>query len=194
MEELQGNSNASKRVEKEKLAPVTTNVTVKKESAVSKIGKKFIAEDAKSAGAYVFESVVVPTIQKLITDGVKTFIDWIIYGRSGGTTTRGGVSHVSYSSYYDKPKPTPQQTTRPSVYTVNEIIFDNRGDAEQVLLRLKEAVQRYGMVSVSDVYDLIDQQCEYTARKYGWRDLSTAEVIRKANGYIITFPKVVPLD
>ena len=61
-------------------------------------------------------------------------------------------------------------------------------------MRLKEAVERYGMVSVVDFYDCISQPSKYTDQKYGWRDLSSATVIRVNGGYSIQFPKVVPLD
>ena len=89
----------------------------------------------------------------------------------------------------------PQPTiSAPSVIAINEVIFNDRGEAEEVLLRLREIFNRYGVVSVSEFYELIDKSCDFTANKYGWRDLSNASVIHKGSRYCISFPKISPIE
>ena len=199
MEKLKGNSIASKAdnepLDNKKVTPVTNQVTVKKQNELCKFGKKLFTEDAKSAGEYVVNDVVVPNIKKLIVDIVKNAIDFFIYGgKSGGNNS--GIRNVSYQNYYTgRPSTTTQSTyNKPNIYAINDVVFNDRGEAEAVLMRLKEAVERYGMVSVVDFYDCISQPSKYTDQKYGWRDLSSATVIRVNGGYSIQFPKVVPLD
>lgn len=198
MSEFIGNSNASKIQDDNKnISPVTSNVVVKKQSEISKVGKKLFAEDAKSVGSHVLDNVVIPSIQKIISDCVKNAIDWLIYGVKGTSSNSSGIRNVSYASYYDKNRSqssNPQPVNRPSVYAINDVIFNERGDAEEVLLRLKELVDRYGMASVGEFYEHINQKSDYTSQKYGWRDLSSAAVIRRGNGYSIQFPKIVPLE
>lgn len=199
MSEFIGNSNASKMQEENKnISPVTSNVVVKKQSEISKVGKKLFAEDAKSVGNHVLDNVVIPSIQKIISDCVKNAIDWLIYGVKGTSSNNSGIRNVSYASYYDRNRnqsSSPQTVVnRPSVYAINDVIFNERGDAEEVLLRLKELVDRYGMASVGEFYEHINQKSDYTSQKYGWRDLSTATVIRRGAGYSIQFPKIVTLE
>lgn len=203
MSDYIGNSNASKRLAAEassqqdkKIEPVTANVTVKKETAVKKFGRKLISEDAKSVGSHVLDNVIVPSIQKLLVDSVKNAVDWLIYGKRG-TTTNSGIRGISYSSYFDKNRQTqqsPAPISRPSIYSVNEVIFDDRGEAEEVLLRMREAIDKYSMVSVGDFYEMICQKSEFTSQKYGWRDLKDAVVVRRGAGYAINFPKIEPLS
>ena len=181
--------------------PVTTNVVVKKESEAKRIGKKFFSEDAKTVGSHVVESVVIPSLQKLLSDAVKGAIDWLIYG-SKGNKNSSGVGTISYGSYYNRSgyiNPTPVYTNpmlnnKPTLYAVNDIIIADRGEAEEVLLRMKESINSYGMVSVGDFYDLVGQRANFTDQKWGWFDLRTADIIRGEGGFCIRFPKVQPIE
>lgn len=199
MEEFKGNSNASKKKESEEkqLKPVTSNVVVKQESEVKKMAKQFFNDNAKNVGTHVVTDVLIPGMQKLVSDMIKNAIDWILWGTSKKSSGSSGVGNVSYSSYYNRTPATgysqPQQT-RNDIYSVNDVTFNDRGEAEQVLASMKEQIVRYGMVSVSDFYDLISYKSNYTDNKYGWRDLSQAEVIRFRDGFSIRFPKIVPLE
>ena len=199
MEEFKGNPQSTKKdKEKKDISPVTSNVIVKKENELSKFKKQFFAEDAKSVKGHIFLNVVVPGLQRLMTDIVKNGIDWMIYGTKGGSRTTGGARNISYTSYYDrnraKPRTASPTRTKPSLYSLNEVIFPDRGEAEQTLLRLEENVDRYGMVSAADFYDLINQKHSYTDNKYGWKSLETAEVVRNHDGYSIKFPTIKPIE
>lgn len=199
-EKFKGNSNASKEQIAQPSKAITTNVVVKN-SADKKPEKRFFAEDARTVGSHVVNSVVVPSLQKLLSDGVKSAIDWLIYGSRGGPKSTTGVGTVSYSRFYNNPSPmytqpsyVNPQVQRSNVYAVNDILFNDRGEAEEVLLRMKESVQRYGSVSVADFYDLIGQRSAFTDNKYGWYDLNMCDIIRDGSGYSIRFPRVQPLD
>lgn len=197
MDSLKGNSNASKKPEERNIKPITEQVNVRKESEAKKLKRQFFSEDAKTVKGHVFSTVIIPGIQRLISDIVKNGIDWMIYGTKT-PTGRSGIGNVSYSNYYDRQRgaPTIPSSTynRPNAYAVNEVSFFDRGEAEEVLLQLREQVDRYGMVSVADFYDMISQKHNYTDQKYGWRDLRTAEVIRVKDGYSIKFPKITPIE
>lgn len=205
MEEFKSNSNASKEANNEtisKNAPVTTSVTAIDKKKFS-FGK-FFAADAKTVGEHVVESILIPSLQKLLSDSVKGAVDWFIYGAKGKTSSNSGPGTVSYSRYYqalgnqlyyqNNSQPINPQTTRPGVYSVGEFKFEDRGDAETVLMRMNEAIGRYGMVSVADFYDFIGQRCSFTDQKYGWYDLRAAQVIRYDDGFCIQFPKAQPIE
>ena len=205
MEEFKGNSNASKvNLHESNVKPVTTNVVIKKEGEATKFRKRFFAEDAKTVGGHVVESVVIPSLQKLLSDAVKGAIDWLIYGSKGNrsaTNTFNGISYTNYwnrglnnSPVYSNPMVGNNQASQTAVFAVNNVIFPERAQAEEVLLRMKEAIFNYGMVSVADFVDLIGQRCPFTDQKWGWRDLSGADVIRVNDGFSIRFPKVIPIE
>lgn len=198
MDNFKGNSNATKKpAEREKLKAITKNVVVKKESEFKKFKNNFFAEDVKTVKGQVFMDVIIPGIQRLFTDSVKTWVDILVYGaRTRNKDSR--VGNISYSSYYDRNRPEynkiPQATYNKNVFNFNEVVLFDRGEIEQVLMSLREQIDRYGMVSVADFYDTIGQSAPYTANKYGWRDLSDAEIDRVRDGYSINFPKATILE
>ena len=203
MEDFKGNPDISENSvqRSSNIKPVTTNVIVKKDSESKRLGKRFFSEDAKTVGSHVVDSVIVPSLQKLLSDGVKSAIDWLIWG-SKGSVNKTGVGTISYGSYYNRsglvnPTPTytnPMITSKPTLYTVNDIIIADRGEAEEVLLRMKESINSYGMVSVGDFYDLVGQRANFTDQKWGWFDLRTADIIRVDSGFCIRFPRVQPIE
>ena len=79
-------------------------------------------------------------------------------------------------------------------FNYDDITFATRGDAESVLMRMDELIDVYGSACVADFYDLAGVTGNYTDNKYGWIDLQSATVIRMRDGYIIKFPKVMPLN
>ena len=71
--------------------------------------------------------------------------------------------------------------------------METSGEAEEVLSRMDELIDTYGVVSVADLYDLIGKSCEYTDNKYGWTNIRNAEPIRVYNGYMLKLPKALPI-
>ncbi len=203
MEDFKGNPDMPEKVNPKQsfMKPVTTNVVVKKESESKHLGKKFFSEDAKTVGNYVAESVIIPSLQKLVSDIIKGGIDYLIYG-SKGSRSQTGIGTISYGSYYNRsgyvnPSPVysnPMISNKPTLYSVNDIVIADRGEAEEVLLRMKESIISYGMVSVGDFYDLVGQRANFTDQKWGWFDLRTADIIRVDGGFCIRFPKVQPIE
>jgi len=206
MEDFKGNSNASKSTaapaEKRVITPVTTNVTEKKATGVGKFRKRMFSEDAGSVGESVVSDVIIPKVQGLIVDACKYMIDFIFYGKTGANNAsrRSGIGTVSYSNYYRGNGTQMQQIPmtayqRPNtVYQIKDIMFNERAEAEEVILAMQDTIARYGSVTVGDFYDMIGQHGTYTDLKYGWRDLNQTAPVRYGGGWRIDFPKVIPLD
>lgn len=198
MEDFKGNSYASKEEPiAEKSEPVVTNVTVKKQSDIAKFGRSIISEDASNVGKKILSDIVVPNIKKFITDVGTNFINWIVYGVKGAPTNKtsiNGLSRISYDSMYSRSVNNAQPVQKATLFMLDEVQFDELGDAELVVLKLKEKIARYGMVSAGEFYDMVGQPSVFTAQKYGWRDLSTATIGRKNDKYIINFPRLSQLE
>lgn len=203
MENFKGNSNISKKPEERRVAePVTSDVKIKTASTAS----KFFAQDIKTTARGVTNDIMIPGIKNLIVNVLKKAVDYLFLGRSAPSnngytnysSSFGVARNVTYSNMvgqpYGAPKPAPVNATRASIYAVNDVLFTERGDAEEVLSQMIALIQRYGMVSVLDFYDLIGQKCNPTENKYGWKDLSTAIVSRSYEGYKIDFPRIIALE
>ena len=169
-------------------------VKTKPKSGMSKITDIFISEDAANVKSYIVMDVLVPAVKKAISDIVRDGIDMILYGESRGRRSSTSSSYVSYRDYSrsdDRDRFRDSRTR--SGYNHDDIILESRGEAEEVLTRMDELIDTYGVVSVADLYDLIGKSCEYTDNKYGWTNIRNAEPIRVRDGYMLKLPKALPI-
>lgn len=201
MENYKPNSHKSKEqqepVPEKKLEKVVQGkVTTKKKSEVSKLADIFVPGDVANVKSYVIMDVFVPAVKKAISDIVTNGIDMILYGESGRTRKNGPASKVSYSQYYDRDRVRrDREPVAPRAnYSYNDILLDNRGEAEEVLARMDELVATYGMVSVADLNDLVGITGNYTDNNYGWTNIKSAYVQRVRDGYLLKLPRAIPID
>jgi hypothetical protein len=190
--EDQNRSAPEKKVEK----VIAGTVKSKKKSEIRKFTDVFISEDIDNVKSYILLDVLIPAIKKAISDIVTNGIDMILYGETGKTKSNSTASKVSYRSYYDgRNGRRDYSAIRTKIsYNYDDIILDNRGEAEDVLSRMDELISTYGLVSVADLYDLVGVTGNYTDNKYGWTNIRSASVIRVRDGYMLKLPKALPLD
>jgi len=190
--EDQKGSVPEKKVEK----VIAGTAKSKKKSDIRKFTDVFVSEDVNNVKSYILLEVLVPAIKKAISDIVTNGIDMLLYGETGKTKSNSTASKVSYRSYYDERNGRRDYSTvhTKTGYNYDDIILDNRGEAEEVLSRMDELISTYGLVSVADLYDLVGITGNYTDNKYGWTDIRSASVIRVRDGYMIKLPKALPLN
>lgn len=195
MGEYKSNSHKSKERQNEPIPEkkvekvISGSAKSKKKSGLQKITNVFVPEDVKS---YIFEDIVVPAIKDIILDAVKA-----VLGVNGSSRGKGSTaSKVSYRKYYDDRERRDYSgvTRTRSGYEYDDVIIENRGEAEDVLSRMDELISTYGLVSVADFYDLVGISGNYTDNKYGWTDIRSASVVRVRDGYMIKLPKALPLN
>ena len=179
-----------KRVEK----VVTGKVITKKEGFFTRMFKGLISEDAKDVKSYVFGDVLIPAIKKAISDIVTDGIDIILYGESRGKRGRSTADRVSYRNYYDRSDSYRRPAPSYNDYSYDNIILETRGEAEEVLARMDELMDTYGLVRVADLKDLVGITGTYTDNKYGWTNIRSAEVVRVRDGFTIKMPRAVVID
>ena len=200
-EEYVSNSHKSKESQTKELTDkkvgkvVRGKVKTKPKSGMSKFTDVFISEDAANVKSYIVMDVLIPAVKKAISDIVRDGIDMILYGESKGRKNSSSSSYVSYRDYSrsDDRDRFRDSRTRPSGYNHDDIILESRGEAEEVLTRMDELIETYGVVSVADLYDLIGKTCEYTDNKYGWSNIRNAEPIHVRDGYMLKLPKALPI-
>lgn len=188
-------SQSQSLIEKKKVEKVVHGkVRTKPKSGISKISEIFISEDAANVKSYIVMDVLVPAVKKAISDIVREGIDMILYGESRGSKSSTNSSYVSYRDYFRSDDRDRFRESRSRTgYNHDDIVLETRGEAEEVLSRMDELIDTYGVVSVADMYDLIGKSCEYTDNKYGWTNIRNAEPIRVRDGYMLKLPKALPI-
>lgn len=202
MGEYASNSNKSKELAENEQAKkiekvVQGNTRVKKKSDVRKLFDVFVPEDTLSVKNYILHDVVIPSIK----NAISSVVDIVLFGEVRRSRKKGdGTSRASYGSYYESERDRRREYAAPkprNVFGYDMIEYDTRGDAERVLAAMDDALERYGYVSVLDIYDLSDiSDVPHSADKYGWTDLTGTRVSRQRNGsYIIDIPRrPLPFD
>lgn len=192
-EEQKNAATEEKRVQKVVKSPVKT-----KKNEVRKFADIFISEDIASVKSYIFMDVLVPAIKKAVYDIVTNGIDMFLYGGTGKGKSNASGTKVSYRNYYDQKNNTgyrgSENTRSRNGFEYDDIIFNNRGEAEAVKQQMQATIDRYGVVTVADLYDMVDLSAPYTSQKYGWMNVSGAVADRTRDGYVLRLPRAVPID
>ena len=78
-----------------------------------------------------------------------------------------------------------------------EIVFEHRNNALVALSNLEDIFDRYGVVSVGDLYDEAAIKCDYTCSRFGWKnydDIHNAKIVKAKGGYMIDLPEPVEFE
>lgn len=210
MEEYKSNSNKSReKVDKQlpneepKITKVINGTAkTKKKSGVQKFADVFIAEDISNVKSYILNDIIIPTVKRALYDSFTDGLDMILNGATGQRYRKRDGSRYSYdkaysrASYQRDSRSESSNRTRSGGFDYDIILYNNRGDAERVLMELEELISIYHIASVQDLYSASDLSCPYTYNNYGWTDLRSAEVIRARDddGYYIKLPKALPIN
>ena len=204
MNEFKSNSHKAKEEnlpDKKKVEKVIKgDVKTKKKSSSQKLAEVFISEDITNVRSYIFSDVLIPALKDTLYEAVTSGLSMLLGGEGGsiGFNRSSSKSKESYNKYYKSSSRTGSTSTRSgqnSRYKYDDILFDSRGEAEEVLDVLTGLIEEYGMVSLLDFHDAVGVPSNYTDDKYGWCDLRTAAIAgNRSSGYIIKMPRIMPLD
>lgn len=183
---------------KKKVEKVTAGtVKTKKKSAAPKIADMFLSEDAGNVGQYLLTGltdVLVPAVKRAVVDIVVDSVNMIFFGEKGGKRPSTGASYVSYNRFSGSESSHNRTEARGYAgYSYADIYLESRADADEVLSAMDDLVDRYGQVTVADLYDLVGKSGTYTDNYYGWTSLRTAEAVRTRDGWRLKLPKALSL-
>lgn len=200
------NSNKYREEQKQKqstpvdkqIQKVAKSATKTKTNEVRKLADIFISEDVSNVKSYIFMDVIVPAVKKAIYDVVTNGIDMFLYGGSGKGKSSSNSSKVSYRNYYERKDSGGYRSSDNNVsrnaLDYEDIVFATRGEAEAAKQQMIDLIERYGMVTVGDLYEMADLTPPYTAQSYCWTDIHNAETQRVRDGYILKLPKARPIE
>lgn len=183
-----GTSQPERKVEK----VVTGNVKQKKPTNAKKLAELLFPEDLTSIGDYILTDVIIPNITKAVEDIVCNSIH-MLFGRPTNSEKKSTAARVSYRDCYGDDRKRYSQPRATRSYSYDDIVFETRGDAEEVLYRMEELLDRFEVVSVADLFDMAGISCNYTDNKYGWTNLGGAKVERVSDGYVIRLPRATTI-
>lgn len=193
MDEYKPNSRLSKNkdkngeVKKAKLEKIVTG-TVKSKKKNGFLGM-FFSGDLMDIKDYILQDVIIPAIKNTIEDSVSMMLN----GGTRKNSRKPTSSRISYRSYYEREENDRERYRKDHGYSCNDVILESRTEAEEVIARLDELIDVYGMASVADLYDLVGISGQYTDNKYGWTDVRSATHVRVRDGYLLKMPRAKPL-
>jgi hypothetical protein len=198
------NSDSAKEPEESdrvKLEPIVkTAVTRHKQTAWDKVKETMFGASAREVGHDVLTDVIVPAIKDLIVTSGNAALESIFWGRTG-QGPRGGHNRRQHVSYDKVTKKTPFESERKmsqkarASHNFDEIVFDTRGEAEEVRDALTDYAERFDVAPISALYDLVGITGSFQDDKWGWYELRGANVTRaRVGGYLLNLPRPEPID
>lgn len=199
--EFPGNSETKdSESSKERIRPIVKGRVIKKGWG-TKFKEAVISTDNPSIMDYLFYDILVPAAKETISNIISGGIELLLFGekrhRPENVRRDGSKSYVSYGSYYNgNDEPSKRQEFRHAKdrHSFDDVIFNSRGEAEDVLSKMSELIEEYGIVSVADFYDLCNISSSFTDNRYGWNSFKEAFTERTRDGYIIRLPRTKPLN
>lgn len=187
--------------------------TVKKEPKKSVVSKKptlmekpkekgFLkSETAQKVKSYVLQDVILPGAKELLWSIVTGGVSMILFGEArkslGGRS--GPSERISYWNGINGESSKATMTSQPSSrivtdFDIDRIRFTSKADAEMVLDSMEEILSRWGVVKVSDFYELSEMSTDnYLINDYGWDSIRGADVFAVPGGFVIKMPKARPI-
>lgn len=210
MDQFPGNSNrARSRSEPQKIESVTTaRRSGKKKKLGHQFRDSFISGSARGSAEYVIIAIVIPAMRDLLAETARGGIDRWIYGgdgpsrprRFGGLTGYSDGPQVDYQSRYSNSRPSrshePNMLSRRSRGrdVSSDLVIATREEANDVIDRMFDILNRYGSVSVSNLCALTGVESSHTDTKWGWVQLRGARAIPlSGGGFLLHLPEPEPL-
>jgi len=181
------------------IVKVVTGEVIKRKPPLGQRFKHiFFGGDSKSAARYISEDVILPALRNLLVDSVAKGAERLIYGdtRPVRRPGMGLQSRIQYNSPLLRPDPRgsvrlPDQPPRSQQRRdMSELVLASRDEAELVLERMLDILDKYEVVSVADLNDLCGLPTSAIDNKWGWTDLRGAEVRQIRDGYLISLPSI----
>lgn len=182
-------------------------VRVKKRGLGTRLIDTFIKEKPEEVRKYVIKEVIVPAIMDTIYDSIMSALGMTFYQKADRRRSSGGGSGLGskFTNYSAISTPSIRKERTPayggskgSLKSFDNLVFDSKGEAEDVRDSMIEALDRYGYLTVLEFYDIAQVTVDnFTDNNWGWKRDSIGQMKilgDSANGYYINLPRCEPLD
>lgn len=188
--------------EDKKIERVTHSDPIRRKKSLGRKFKEvFFGGDARTTGQFIIYSVLIPAAKDMIVEAGREGVEKLVRGdsyRRRNAPSSGPRGYVSYNRYgmdrrATSEPPRPLSSRARARHDFDEIVLNTRAEAEEVIERLFDIVNRYDSVTVSDLYELVGVRSTHVDHKWGWTDLRGAGVVRVKDGYLLELPDIQPL-
>ena len=184
---------------------VTGPVITRKPSGFQRLRKSFIRADASTVGDQIFWNVLLPNAKDTVFDMGVTFLETMLFGerRSGSfrpsssstSSPSTSTSKFNYAGINIGGGPLVQSSGVPNVVddhiasrSPNEFILKSRAESEGVIHEMDKIIEKYGAVTVADVYRMMGTTGSYMDHRWGWSSTEGAGSKRVRNGVLLVLP------
>jgi hypothetical protein len=195
------------RVKRDKLVEGT--VTMRKKSVPTRMFHTLFSGQTDSVSTYVVGEVLLPAAKNMLADTVGMIADAFrqgmeqaIFGDTRPSRTGSRPGYTNYSNVKSSGVSTARQAYGERKFTAqqranhdfSDAIFQNRGEAEDVLEKLQILIEQFKVATVADLYDYLGVTNEFVDNTWGWTDLRGASVVMVRGGHLLRLPKPIPID
>ena len=180
---------------------VIAKAKVQKKSPIKEAIRTFFAQDLPEIAEHLVVDVAIPATKNAITDMVTQGIQQLLYGEVD-PRRRSTSRYTSYSSssrsdrgrgYYESRRVERREPRQPKPTNVEDLVFDTRGDAVDVIEYIAESIEQYGQVSVADLMSSVGIQPRYTDERWGWTTTDAFEIRQIREGWLVSADHPEPL-
>jgi hypothetical protein len=191
-----------KKVKEKHITKVVTGEVVQKPKGIGRKFKEiFFGGDAKQAVKFVSADVLLPALRNLLVDMVTKGAERMVYGESSYRRRPPSINYgaryqlnspFNRDPRYDSPmRPTtlgPPPRTRQNRHDMNDVILGTKEEAELVVERLIDILDKYDVAALADLYDLLGLETSHIDNKWGWTYLGNVQVRQIRQGYLLELP------
>lgn len=180
---------------------VIAKAKVQKKSAIKEALRSFFVQDLPEIAEHLVVDVAIPAAKNAITDMVTQGIQQLLYGEVD-PRRRSTSGYTSYSSSsrsdrgrgsYESRRYERREPRQPKPTNVEDLVFDTRGDAVDVIDFIVEQIEDYGQVSVADLMSSVGIQPRYTDERWGWTTTDAFEIRQIREGWLVSADRPEPL-
>lgn len=195
---LPGNSDKAK----EGTSPekkVVAKAKVMKKSRIKEALRTFFAQDLPEIAEHLVVDVAIPAAKNAITDMVTQGIQQLLYGEvdrrrpSSGYTSYSSSSRANYRGSSYRPRERDREPRQQKPTSVDDLVFDTRGEAVDVVEYIAETIEQYGQVSVADLMSSVGIQPRYTDERWGWTTTDAFELRQIREGWLVSADRPDPI-
>ena len=180
---------------------VIAKAKVQKKSAIKEALRTFFAQDLPEIAEHLVVDVAIPAAKNAITDMVTQGIQQLLYGEvdprrrppSGYTSYSRSSSSDRSRGYYESRRSERREPRQPKPTNVEDLVFDTRGDAVDVIEFIADSIEQYGQVSVADLMSSVGIQPRYTDERWGWTTTDAFEIRQIREGWLVSADRPEPL-
>ena len=180
---------------------VIAKAKVRRASSMADHFRTFFTQDLPEIAEHLVIDVAIPAAKNAITDMVTQGIQQLLYGevnprrrQSSGYTSYSSSSRVNRGTgYYESPRSERRGPGRQKPTNVEDLVFDTRGEAVDVIEFIAEQIEEYGQVSVADLMSSVGIQPRYTDERWGWTTTDAFEIRQIREGWLVSADRPEPL-